>query len=157
MLEQSVAPFRVRNRVQAAPSLTVKSVERVKSRSVLTYGRFDGFKTSHARMLAELSSLGTELIVGCATDAFCAQIGQTPETPFEARRAILESCRYVSRVIALDSWDQQRTDIVNYNISVLVMRTDLHAQVGELDDIVQIVHLPSDAPHSRIKNISKTA
>ncbi|MFT6088418.1 adenylyltransferase/cytidyltransferase family protein [Sulfitobacter sp.] len=140
MLEQSTPPFRVRSRAQVVPSLGIKS--NLTSRSVLTYGCFDGFRTHHAKLLAQLSGLGTELIVGCATDAFCAQMGQMPAIPFETRRAVVESCRYVTRVIALDSWDQRRTDIVNYNISVLALRSDGLTQVDDLHDIVQVVHLP---------------
>lgn len=157
MLEQSVPPFRVRSRAQAAPSLTVKSIERIRSRSVLTYGCFDGFRAHHARLLADLSSLGTELIVGCATDAFCAQLGRTSAISFESRRAVLESCRYVSRVIALDSWDQHRTDIVNYNISVLALRSDAPAQVDDLHDIVQVVHLPSEPSLNLSADVLKSA
>ncbi|MBQ0805238.1 adenylyltransferase/cytidyltransferase family protein [Sulfitobacter sp.] len=157
MLEQSVPPFRVRNRAQAAPSLTVNPVERIRSRSVLTYGCFDGFRAHHARLLADLSSLGTELIVGCATDAFCAQLGRDSAISFDQRRAVLESCRYVSRVIALDSWDQRRTDIVNYNISVLALRRGAPAHVDDLHDIVQVVRLPSEISPDRSEHVLKSA
>jgi len=143
MLEQSTPPFRVHSRVQVAPSFIERTGQR--SRSVLTYGCFDGFRTTHAKLLAQLSSLGSELIVGCATDAFCAQMGQKPVIPFETRRAVLESCRYVTRVIALESWDQRRTDIVNYNISVLALRSGGPTHADDLHDIVQVLHVP-DAP-----------
>lgn len=92
--------------------------------------------------------MGTEVIVGCATDAFCAQVGNRAATPFETRRAILESCRYVTRVIAWDSWDQRRTDIVNYNVSVLALRGGNPGMIEDLHDIVQVVNLPAGPiPH----------
>ncbi len=124
---------------------------------MLTYGCFDGFRAHHARLLADLSNLGTELIVGCATDAFCAQLGRIPTISFDQRRAVLESCRYVSRVIALDSWDQRRTDIVNYNISVLAVRRDVPAQVNDLHDIVQVVHLSCEPSLNRSEHALKSA
>ncbi len=111
-------------------------------RNVLTYGRFDGFDEGHVRLLRHLASLGSDVIVGCATDAFCTRIGRPAVVPYAARRAMLESCRYVARVIALDTWDQRRTDIVNYNVSALAVRDGPDQPADDLHDIVQVVCLP---------------
>jgi glycerol-3-phosphate cytidylyltransferase len=160
MIQQTIAPFRVRNRVQAAPALCVTSVKRVQKpplRSVLTYGAFDGFHTGHARWLGQLASLGSDLVVGCATDAFCDQMGRPSKASFDARRAVLESCRFVSRVIALESWDQRLTDIVNYNISVFAVRNGMGPDMDALSDIVQVVHLPSDLPPTWVEPLVKSA
>ncbi len=117
-------------------------------RSVLTYGGFDGFHSGHAHWLGQLSGLGSDLIVGCATDEFCAQMGRPTSFDFSTRRAVLDSCRFVSRVIALNNWDQRLSDIVNYNISVLAVQSGADQPLEHLDDIVQVVHLPSELPLS---------
>ena len=160
MIQQTTAPFWARNRVQEAPSLCVTSVERLPKpplRSILTYGAFDGFHAGHARWLGQLSLLGSDLVVGCATDAFCDQMGQSSTASFDARRAVLESCRFVSRVIALESWDQRLTDIVNYNISIFAVRNGMGPELDALSDIVQVMHLPSDLPPTRVEPLARSA
>lgn len=155
MFEQSLAPFRVRARVPDAPRSSIASGS-VPVRNVLTYGRFDGFTTGHALMLGQLARMG-DLIVGCASDALCAATGQASRLPFEARRALLENCRHVARVIPLESWDQRLTDIVNYNVSVFAVRGGLGPECAELDQIVQVVHMPSEDTSLSIALLTKSA
>ena len=126
-------------------------------RSVLTYGRFDGFHAGHALFLGRLATLGSDVIIGCATDDFCKQIGQPAQMPFTARRDILVRCRHVSRVIELSSWDQRLTDIVNYDVSVLALREGPEPWECDLDAIVQVVPLPFDAPQTDWASHRKTA
>ena len=56
---------------------------------------------------------------------------------------MLESCRFVSRVIAVDGWEQRLTDIVNYNISVLVLPAGARQELEGLDEIVQVLEIPT--------------
>jgi glycerol-3-phosphate cytidylyltransferase len=112
------------------------------SRVVLTYGSFDLFHQGHARLLQRLSMLGSELIVGCSTDAYNAKMGVPAVTPYAQRRLMLESCRFVSRVIAEQDWDQKYTDIVNYNVSVFAMGDDWTGQFDHFEDIAQVVYVP---------------
>lgn len=113
---------------------------------MLTYGRFDMLHQDHVRFLRQISAMGHELIVGCASDALAAQTGYPCERSYEDRRAVLESCRFVSRVIAETDLDQKRTDIVNYNVSALVLGKYQAGQLDSLQDIAQIVYLPRLAP-----------
>lgn len=119
-------------------------------RVVLTYGTFDLFHYGHVRLLQRLSAMGSELIVGCSTDEFNASKGKTSVMPYEQRRLILESCRYVSRVIAEENWNQKRTDIVNYNVAVFAMGDDWTGRFDDLGDLAQVVYLP------RTEDISTT-
>lgn len=112
------------------------------SRVVLTYGSFDLFHQGHARLLQRLSMMGTELIVGCSTDAYNDKMGVQSVTPYAQRRLMLESCRFVSRVIAEQVWDQKYTDIVNYNVSVFAMGEDWTGQFDYLNDVTQVVYVP---------------
>ncbi len=111
-------------------------------RVVLTYGTFDLFHRDHVDLLKRLSGMGTELIVGCSTDAFLARRGKHAVMSFDQRRAVLESCRYVDRVIAQDHWDQKRTDIVNYNVSIFAVGDGAIGRFDDLQDIAEIIYIP---------------
>ena len=86
--------------------------------------------------------MGSDLVVGCQSEQFCQRAGRPAHLGFAARRAVLERCRYVSRVIPLETWDQVRSDIVNYNVSVLALPAHLPLPVSGLDEIVQVLRLP---------------
>lgn len=118
-------------------------------RVVLSYGIFDQFSPADADRLRSLSHLGDEVIVGCATDAFCADMGLSPFMPYAARREILESCRFVARVIPQVCADQQRTDIVNYNVGVFVADADCAGQFDHLQDLAQVRYLPQQGANIR--------
>lgn len=136
------------------------SVASFAPRVILTYGRFDLFHQDHIRFLRQISQLGSELIVGCATDDYADALGTPCQMDFEARRAVLESCRFVSRVIAETDANQKRTDIVNYNASALAMGVEHAGRLDDLQDIAQIHYLPRASarkqPAPRIK-IQKVA
>ena len=114
------------------------------SRIVLTYGSFDLFHQGHARLLQRLCMMGSELIVGCSTDAYNEQMGVPAVTSYAQRRLTLESCRFVSRVIAEQDMEQKYTDIINYNISVFAMGDEWKGQFDHLEDITQVVYVPRD-------------
>lgn len=111
------------------------------SRVLLTYGRFDPFDQTQIEVLRRLSRMGRELVVGCTSDALARAQGRPCSLPFETRRALLESCRYVSRVIAQTDADQHRTDIVNYNVSTLVVDRRASGEFDHLNDVAQVLCL----------------
>lgn len=110
-------------------------------RSVLTYGAYDTFGPDQIRFLQQLTRLGSDVIVGCRTDGFSAQCGLPCNSDFGQRRAMLESCRFVSKVITQDSFAQIRTDIVNHDISALIAAPDCAGPFDGLQDIAQILRL----------------
>jgi len=112
------------------------------SRVVLTYGSFDMFHQGHARLLQRLSMMGSELIVGCSTDAYAASMGSPCLTDYAQRRLMLESCRFVSRVITEQDRDQKYSDIINNNVSVFAMGDDWTGQFDQFEDITQVVYVP---------------
>ncbi|XDA96689.1 glycerol-3-phosphate cytidylyltransferase [Sulfitobacter sp. LCG007] len=118
-------------------------------RTVLTYGSFDMFGPAEALFLRRLCGMGTELIVGCATDAFAAARGTPCRIDFAQRRATLEACRFVSRVIPEMSWDQKRTDIVNYDVAVFAMSGAWAGTFDHLGDLVEVVYIAPDAGATR--------
>lgn len=114
------------------------------SRVILTYGRFDLFHQGHVEFLRKAASFGTELIVGLTTDIHARKSGLPCHTPYEDRRDLLQHCRYVSRVIPDASAAQKRTDIVNYNVCILVLASTQRGAFESLTDITQIRYLPRE-------------
>lgn len=122
-------------------------------RVVITYGDFDLLDQSHIAFLRQAARLGSALIVGCASQSYAASCGRRCMQSYETRRALLESCRYVSRVIEETTALQKRTDIVNYNAGLLVMGTTDRGRFAHLEDIVQVLHLPDVARDTAYQGI----
>lgn len=109
---------------------------------ILTYGRFDLFDQDHAHFLRRLRGLGQYLIVGCQSDELACRLELPCHLPFEARRAMLDHCRYVDRVIEQHTVEQARTDIVNYDVAILAMGEDNRGTLDHLHNIAEILYLP---------------
>ena len=91
---------------------------------VLTYGTFDLLHYGHIRLLRRAAALGDYLVVALSSDEFNAGKGKESFYPYEVRREMLESIRYVDLVIPENSWEQKLDDVKNYNIDVVVMGGD---------------------------------
>ncbi len=115
-------------------------------RSILTYGRFDMFHQGHLQFLQHLAQMCDDVIVGCATDEFAQSNGTPCYMPYEHRRDVLENSRYVSRVIPQLSFGQERTDIINYNVSTLAIGPKEHGHLEDLQDIVLVLYMPRYSP-----------
>lgn len=110
--------------------------------TVLTYGTFDLFHVGHVRILSRLRELGDRLIVGLSSDEFNLIKGKTAIMPYEARREILLSCRYVDAVIPEYSWDQKIHDIQLHEVSVFGMGDDWAGKFDDLKQFCKVVYLP---------------
>ena len=62
--------------------------------------------------------------------------------PFEVRKKIVESIRFVDKVIREDSWDQKRDDVRRYNVDVFVMGDDWRGEFDFLSEFCDVVYLP---------------
>ena len=91
---------------------------------VLTYGTFDLLHYGHVRLLQRAAALGDYLVVALSTDEFNAANGKTSYYPYEIRREMLESIRYVDLVIPEYSWEQKIDDVRTYDIDIVVMGGD---------------------------------
>ncbi|MDF1728789.1 MAG: adenylyltransferase/cytidyltransferase family protein [Sulfitobacter sp.] len=111
-------------------------------RIVLTYGRFDLFDQDHAHFLRHLRTMGEEIIVGCTSDSLASQQGRPCQMPYTARRAMLEHCRFVDRVIPHTHAAQFRGDIVNYNVSTLVMGQEDRKLYDSARDLADVQYIP---------------
>ncbi len=110
-------------------------------KTVITYGTFDLFHMGHLNLLKRARQFGDRLIVGCSTDEFNAIKGKKTLIPFEHRKAILESIRYVDMVIPEQTWEQKIDDIKKYNVDVFVIGDDWKGKFDYLRDYCEVVYL----------------
>jgi len=90
---------------------------------VLTYGTFDLFHVGHLNLLKRAKKLGDYLIVGVSTDEFNAGKGKKTIINFKDRMEIVQSIRYVDKVIEESSWDQKIADVQKFNVDTLLWAT----------------------------------
>lgn len=121
-----------------------------KRKTVITYGTFDLTHIGHLNLLRRARKLGDYLIVALSTDEFNAGKGKVSLFPYEHRKKILESIRYVDKVIPEKNWEQKVTDIRKYGVDVFVMGDDWKGKFDFLKEQCRVVYLP------RTKEISTT-
>jgi len=111
-------------------------------RTVITYGTFDLLHIGHINLLRRARELGDRLIVGVSTDEFNAKKGKKALQPFEHRKSIVESLRFVDLVIPEVNWEQKSEDIKQYDVDLFVMGNDWESHFDFLKDVCQILYLP---------------
>ncbi len=113
---------------------------------ILTYGTFDLLHWGHIRLLKRAKELGDYLVVGLSTDEFNeAKPGKQPSYhPYEVRKLMLESIRYVDLVIPEMTWEQKRQDVATNEIDVVVMGSDWEdsPRFEYLRSHCEVVYLP---------------
>lgn len=93
-------------------------------KNILTYGTFDLLHPGHIYLLKEAKKLGDKLIVGVSTDEFNSLKHKTSFIPYEYRKEMVKSIRYVDDVIPETNWEQKIDDIKRLNIDTIVMGDD---------------------------------
>ena len=111
---------------------------------VITYGTFDLLHYGHINLLRRAKELGDYLIVALSTDEFnWTQKRKKSYFPYEQRKGLLESIRYVDLVIPEENWDQKKIDMHEYHIDVFVMGDDWKGKFDFLrNEGVEVVYLP---------------
>jgi glycerol-3-phosphate cytidylyltransferase len=112
-----------------------------KQKKVITYGTFDLLHAGHVNLLKRARALGDYLIVALSSDAFNKLKHKDAFLSFEARKVILESLRFVDKVIPESNWEQKRKDIKKYHADILVMGDDWRGKFDDLKDICKVVYL----------------
>ena len=111
-------------------------------KTVITYGTYDLLHKGHILLLKRARSLGDRLIVGLSTDEFnwnskqkiCVQ-------PYEERKLILESLRFVDAVIPEENWEQKVNDIKKYDVSIFTIGDDWKGKFDFLAEHCEVVYL----------------
>ena len=126
-------------------------------RRIITYGTFDLTHIGHINLLRRAKQLGDYLIVGLSTDSFNSLKGKQSIFPYEHRKEILESIRFVDLVIPENNWEQKASDIINYQVDVFVMGNDWAGKFDSLKEHCQVIYLPrtEDISTTEIKQMVK--
>lgn len=111
-------------------------------RKIITYGTFDILHVGHVNLLRRAKQYGDYLIVGVSTDEFNATKGKHAYYPYEHRRAIVESIRYVDKVIPEESWSQKKKDIHCHEIESFIIGEDWEGHFDYLNKLCKVIYLP---------------
>lgn len=111
-------------------------------KKVITYGTFDLLHWGHINLLKRAKDLGDHLTVAISTDEFNSIKEKKSYHSFENRKLILESIRYVDKVIPENNWDQKIKDVIENEIDIFVMGDDWKGKFDFLKDYCQVIYLP---------------
>lgn len=123
-------------------------------RKIITYGTFDILHIGHVNLLRRAKQYGDYLIVGVSTDDFNAIKGKRAYYPFEHRKAIVESIRYVDKVIPEKSWSQKERDIHCHGIDSFIIGDDWRGNFDYLSKLCKVIYLPRTTGVSSTKTKS---
>lgn len=123
-------------------------------KKVITYGTYDLLHWGHINLLKRARELGDHLTVGLSTDEFNALKNKKAYYSYENRKLLLESIRYVDKVITEYSWDQKIKDIIENDIDIFVMGDDWEGKFDYLKEYCKVIYLPRTVGISttKIKN-----
>jgi glycerol-3-phosphate cytidylyltransferase len=111
-------------------------------KKVLTYGTFDLLHSGHINLLKRAKKLGGHLTVGLSSDEFNTIKNKQAYHSYENRKFILESIRFVDKIIPEHSWDQKIKDIIDNDIDIFVMGSDWEGHFDFLQEYCQVLYLP---------------
>ena len=103
-----------------------------KRHTVITYGTYDILHVGHIRLFKRIKGMCDTLIVAVSTDEFNIKKGKKTLIPYAQRVEVIESLKYVDRVIEEKSWNQKKDDIIKYEVDEFVMGDDW---LGKFDDL----------------------
>ncbi|MCL1067124.1 glycerol-3-phosphate cytidylyltransferase [Shewanella olleyana] len=123
-------------------------------KTIITYGTFDLFHFGHVRLLERLSNMCDQLIVGVSTDEFNALKGKAAFFSYEQRSEIIAACKYVTKVIPEQNWQQKSSDIERYNVDVFAIGDDWAGEFDHLNSQCEVLYLTrtDDISTTEIKN-----
>lgn len=110
-------------------------------KKIITYWTFDLTHIWHIRILKRAKELWDYLIVWVSSDEFNKLKWKKSEFTFQERKEILESIKYVDKVIPEENWDQKENDIKKYNIDIFVMWDDWKWKFDNLKDVCKVEYL----------------
>lgn len=111
-------------------------------KKVLTYGTFDLIHWGHISILSRAKALGDHLTVGLSTDDFNQTKNKEAYYSFQNRKIILESIRFVDKVIPENTWHQKKIDVIKNDVDIFVMGDDWKGEFDFLKPYCQVIYLP---------------
>ncbi len=112
-------------------------------KKVITYGTYDLLHYGHVNLLQRAKDLGEYLIVALSTDEFNWNMKQKKcYFPYEERKRLLESIRYVDLVIPENCWEQKISDVKEFKVDTFVIGDDWEGKFDFLKEYCEVVYLP---------------
>lgn len=111
-------------------------------KKVITYGTFDLLHWGHINLLSRAKDLGDHLTVAVSSDEFNDIKNKKSYHSYENRKLILESIRYVDKVIPEHTWEQKIQDVIENDIDIFVMGDDWKGKFDFLKDYCEVIYLP---------------
>jgi glycerol-3-phosphate cytidylyltransferase len=111
-------------------------------KKVITYGTYDLLHKGHINLLMRAKELGDHLTVALSTDEFNARKHKQAYYPYQDRKYILESIRYVDSVIPETNWEQKIRDVQSLGIDIFVMGDDWEGEFDFLQEYCEVIYLP---------------
>lgn len=106
---------------------------------IITYGTYDLLHYGHINLLQRAKEMGDYLVVGLSTDFFNEGSKQKKcYFPYEHRKKMLESLRFVDLVIPEETWSQKVNDIELYQIDTFVMGDDWQGKFDSLKEKIDV-------------------
>ena len=79
---------------------------------IILSGGFDPVHKGHIRMFREAANLGANVIIGLNSDEWLTRKKGKPFMEWEERAEILQSCRFVNKVLPMNDDDDTASDII---------------------------------------------
>ncbi len=120
-------------------------------KKVITYGTFDLFHQGHYNILKRARELGDYLIVGVTSESYDIERGKLNVKDSLLKR--IENVRktgFADEIIIEEYQGQKISDIIKYNIDLLVLGSDWKGKFDYLKNYCEVKYL------ERTKNISST-
>ncbi|MGM0777988.1 MAG: glycerol-3-phosphate cytidylyltransferase [Bacillota bacterium] len=111
-------------------------------KKVITYGTFDLLHWGHINILKRAKELGDHLTVAISSDEFNALKNKEAYHSYDNRKMILESIRYVDKVIPENNWEQKISDVIENDIDIFVMGDDWKGKFDFLKEYCEVIYLP---------------
>ncbi len=120
-------------------------------KKVITYGTFDLFHQGHYNIIKRAKALGDYLIVGVTSESYDIERGKLNVRDSLLKR--IENVRktgFADEIIVEEYQGQKVSDIIKYNIDILVVGSDWRGKFDYLKNYCEVRYL------ERTKNISST-
>ena len=110
-------------------------------KKVITYGTYDMLHWGHINLLRRARELGDHLTVGLSSDEFNKIKHKDSFHSYAERKLILESIRYVDKIIPEHNWEQKVSDIKENNIDIFVIGNDWKGEFDFLMEFCEVIYL----------------
>jgi len=112
-------------------------------KKIITYWTFDLIHVWHINLLKRAKKLWDYLIVWISSDEFNKLKWKKSFYSYEERKHILESIKYVDKIIPEQSREQKIDDIKKYDVDIFVIWDDWKWKFDYLKDYwVEVIYLP---------------